>query len=861
MNKYKEYLGVSLIVVTLISILFYKFINGNYIFASGDTLAPQAIKHGIESIIEKTGKFPYWFPYIFSGIPTVHSLLNINEFYFPHKIINFFHSLGLPWIWNFLLHYLFSAIGMYSLSRFLKQSKTSALFVSILFALSPYMIAYLVHGHGSQIMTASYIPWIILFIFKIHEKVNIMNFSCLSLLVGLQLQRGHIQIAYYTWMLAGLFILVSFLFNYKKDIKIAAIKFCSSVGSLFIGFLLSLSIYYPVLNYTAYSVRGVNNGGYGIENATQWSLHIKEFFTFIMPYSYGFGGQYYWGFLPFTDFPNYIGIFIFFLAIIGLFKIEINKTYKTFFILVIFISLLLSLGKYFQNFYTIFYNYLPFFNKFRAPIFILIIFQFCVYLLAGFGIGYLPDLLKRKVSRINIFISFIAMFLIILATNFYSPKLYPVERFNGKEIQFFNEVKKSYHELLANKDLNNDGLYNDIDINLLNRWTESESRLYYSYLKLMQSNKTDKELISILRLTDSDLNKVQQSLDRDQILILSILCLFILLSYAYSNYTFITKSSFLFIIIVILTYDYVRVNKDIINPEYHIPNKKIVKHKSFINQYLKEDELTNFLSLDLDKFRVLDLTGNNTNRFAAFNIETITGYHPAKLWKYDKILNIIRAKGYYPEGLLQALNVKYIIHNKVGNIPNFSKLDSKFISNYYGDLSDQNIYIDSYVYENNKFLNRLFFIENIIFLDDEDKILNNITKDSFNPKIESYINSNAISDAQISAINNIEFSSEAKVEVVSWEPDQIVFKTISKSPQLLFLSEIYYPGWTINNNNNIIIINGLFRGLIIEEGENEYVMKFDPKDFRIGRLISIIFYIFLLLIICFNLYKTRVKNV
>ena len=173
MNKYKEYLSLSGIILIFISLLFYKFINGDYIFASGDTLAPQAIKHGINSIIEKTGKSPYWFPYIFAGMPTVHSLLNINEFYFPHKIMKILHDFGLPWIWNFLLHYLFSALGVYSLLRFLKQSKTSAVFSSILFALSPYMIAYLVHGHGSQIMTAAYIPWIMLFIFKIHNFVPI----------------------------------------------------------------------------------------------------------------------------------------------------------------------------------------------------------------------------------------------------------------------------------------------------------------------------------------------------------------------------------------------------------------------------------------------------------------------------------------------------------------------------------------------------------------------------------------------------------------------------------------------------------------------------------------------------------------
>ena len=47
---------------------------------SGDSLAPQAVK-SIQNIKNQTGSFPYWFPYIFSRMPTVHSLLNTNEFY------------------------------------------------------------------------------------------------------------------------------------------------------------------------------------------------------------------------------------------------------------------------------------------------------------------------------------------------------------------------------------------------------------------------------------------------------------------------------------------------------------------------------------------------------------------------------------------------------------------------------------------------------------------------------------------------------------------------------------------------------------------------------------------------------------
>ena len=37
--------------------------------------------------------------------------------------------------------------------------------------LMPYMIAMTVHGHGSQMMTGSFLPWIILYLFKIVKQV------------------------------------------------------------------------------------------------------------------------------------------------------------------------------------------------------------------------------------------------------------------------------------------------------------------------------------------------------------------------------------------------------------------------------------------------------------------------------------------------------------------------------------------------------------------------------------------------------------------------------------------------------------------------------------------------------------------
>jgi len=480
--------------------------------------------------------------------------------------------------------------------------------------------------------------------------------------------------------------------------------------------------------------------------------------------------------------------------------------------------------------------------------------------LAGFGIGFLPDLLKNTQYRKKLFISSIAIFIILLSSSLYNSKLYPYHSFNGKETQFFNEVKKNYHKSLNNKDLNNDGIHNEKDISLLNEWTESNAKLYYSYSKLIQSNKKDQDLEKILKSTNININNLKKNSEKDEIFLISILLLLLILIYIYSNYSFINKSTFLFIMISLLCYDYLRVDKDIIEPRYHIPNKKIVKHRNFIEKYLEKDELITFLSSDSDKFRVLDLTGNNASRLAAFNIETIMGYHAAKLSEYDKILKMIAEKGYYPKGLLQILNIKYIIHNKVGNIPGFSRIDSKFKFNYYGNTFNPNEYIDSYVYQNNNFLNRLFFVENVTFLDNQDLILENITSDLFNPQNNSYINLNDLSRDEISVINQMKFNPESKVEILNWEPDQIIFRTISDSPQILFFSEVYYPGWTVDNKN-IIKLNGLFRGLIIDKGENEYIMKFKPKDIYTGNLISNIVCILLVLIICFGIYKGKGKNV
>jgi len=117
-----------------------------------------------------------------------------------------------------------------------------------------------------------------------------------------------------------------------------------------------------------------------------------------MPNFFGFGGSTYTGFMPFTDFPNYVGLLVLLFALLSL--KQFNKM-KLFFWLVVVVSILLSFGKYFEIFYQFFYNYLPFFSSFRVPSMILILSNFCIYILCAFGLKDFLKMIKNKFPQIQ----------------------------------------------------------------------------------------------------------------------------------------------------------------------------------------------------------------------------------------------------------------------------------------------------------------------------------------------------------------------------------------------------------------------------------------------------------------------------
>ena len=748
------------VLIVICSALFYRVMFDDYLFLSSDSLSAKSVSQGIDIANEKYGEYPIWMPWMFGGLPSTHSMQNVSEYYFPHQIISAIKLLGIPWFWNFILHFLFCGYGMYILLKKLKLGFYPSLLGASCFMVTPWMVVNIVHGHGSQVMTAAYLPWVMWATIKLKDRPSIRNISILALLIGLQLQRGHVQIAYYSWIVMAGYIIYDYMLSRKIDIRFLSRWIISSI----IGLCMSLWIYIPLLNYTPYSGRSIPKW---INSATDWSLHPYEMLTIILPSSYGFGDSSYFGYMPFTNFPNYAGCLILILAILSFYHNNHNKIIYFFLSLCVF-STVVSFGKYFF-FYEFLFDWLPYFNKFRVPSMILVIFQFSILVLASMGFNNLLD----KIKEVDYNKSLLRVILIISgAIILISLLRYLFNDFSHKQ-------------------------FSDPAVNMM----INEYRL--SIIK------NDVIIISILvTVFISSIIAVMNK--KISIVIFSIGCLFFSIA------------------------DIYLVDKKIINPKSPY-SPSVIKHNKYLDAQLKDDDIINFLNSDKSKYRVLPIGELSDNRLVAFNIESVTGYHPAKLASYE-LLDKNVGMNY---NILKMMNVKYLLSTQ--KFPEDQALDLSLKRVKSGKYYNNFQYRDVYVYEYLKLGERVQFLSNIHFVESRNEGYDLLKKPDFNIFNDSFISKYDYENY----FKSISYNENSTLYIKDWSPNRITMEINAvggvDEHHFILLSEIYFPyGWSISGLDNIKIIevNNLLRGFFVPSGDNEITLVFEPVDIKYGAIIT-----------------------
>jgi len=98
----------------------------------------------------------------------------------------------------------------------------------------------------------------------------------------------------------------------------------------------------------------------------------------------------------------------------------------------------------------------------------------------------------------------------------------------------------------------------------------------------------------------------------------------------------------------------------------------------------------------------------------------------------------------------------------------------------------------------------------------------------------------------------------SKTEILKYDDCEVRLKVSSDEPALLFISDTWFPGWKAyvdGAERKIMCANHAFRAVAVEKGEHDVVFRYAPLSFTIGLVISLLFIVSWVALLCSCLRK------
>jgi len=792
-----EPLIAALVMVVAILILYPGHVFEDKVFFSSDNQAAAGFAAVGQKALEEEKVYPVWNPYLFSGMPSFGSLSYTPYVYPPSAVLKqLVRFLFFPkYLWLFF-HTFLAGFGTYLLLRDRRIWLFPAVSAGVLMMWMPNLVAVGAFGHGSQACAVGYIPFALLFWDRLWRGKGILvNGSALIIVLGFSMLRGHLQISYYTYALIGLHALffgVARIVDGARGVmpewtalprrlfdKLTAGKKTYSVAPAIVefvwlgailgvvvgvSFLMSAVLYVPAHEYAQYSIRGASeSGGLDYTYATSWSLHPVEILTFLLPYSFGFGKDLYIGFMPFTDYPNYIGFVILAGAIAAL--AMARTRFVWFLTFVVVVSTVVAFGKFVPLLYGPLFKFMPFFNKFRVPVMVLIIQQFALVVMFGIGLAAMlranPDRGKRNAVT-GLAVAFLVFTIVVLSQNFWPG---------------------GFAEMVAGR---------------------------------VRSGRNPEEQMMVARVMGNFLFK---DLVRFSIMLA---LMFVALFLYYSKRA--PQAVLCGALLVLAMVDFYLVDRNILHPERFrkYEQLRIIHDREASERYKEPDDMIRFLQRDTEPFRIFPMLSPQqpfsvlfkSNRFMVFGISSVGGYHPAKLSAYQDFMDAFRpalASGNFQ--VLDMLNVRYWVTG--AELPAHPRLQPAWSGvDYQGQ--------PRYIYESIVSFPRAWLTGAYRVADGQEALALTTSGSVDLSRVAILESEPAVQPAPTVPSDSV------VVEKLGF--NEIRLRTVSSSPTILVLSEVYYPDWKVEVDGKpaeLLRADYILRGVALESGEHDVVFRYD----------------------------------
>ena len=438
MNAIKRLLPDIIVIAFFAVISFVYFcpaVTEGRILSQHDSVAGIGAGQEHSEYYKRTGKSTRWTNSIFGGMPTYQMAPSYESTNLLSKIAELYHLYLPTYVWYVFV----MLLGFYILLRAFNFKVWMSALGAIIWAFSSYFFIIIAAGHIWKLMTLAYIPPTIAGMVLIFRKKYLLGGLLTALFVALQINSNHIQMSYY-FLIVMLAMYIAYGIMARKQQEMSHFLKATGVLALagILGICINLSNLYHTYEYSKESMRGKSelvkensanqtNSGLERDYITQWSYGIGETFTLLVPNTKGGAsvplamnekamekanpmymniyrqiGQY-WGEQPGTSGPVYVGAFVMFLFVLGLFIVK--GPMKWALLVATILSILLSWGKNFMGFTDFFIDYIPMYSKFRTVSSILVVAEFTIPLLAMLALKEWverPQLLKENRKEILI---------------------------------------------------------------------------------------------------------------------------------------------------------------------------------------------------------------------------------------------------------------------------------------------------------------------------------------------------------------------------------------------------------------------------------------------------------------------------
>ncbi|MEJ2720510.1 MAG: hypothetical protein P8181_05140 [bacterium] len=486
-----------------------------------------------------------------------------------------------------------------------------------------------------------------------------------------------------------------------------------------------------------------------------------------------------------------------------------RNRFVNFLLFIIVVTTLVSFGKHFSLLYNPLFHWLPYFNKFRVPVMVLIIQQFAFVLLFGLGLQAVVQrgtgAMGAKVRKTALWTAAGAAVLFIIVALTYS------------------YWRGGFAESIAPR---------------------------------IRNVSSAAEQIQLARVAGGFLF--------GDLIKLAVIVLVVSGAVLLYGGRKMTTGVFLALVIGAALVDAYLVDLKIVHPErlfpstmFHTERLRIIKEKSVRDRFLEPDDVITFLEdqprdasaggAPLRVFPVfhpsapLDRDPDfRTNRYMNFGISSVGGYHPAKLAIYQQFIGALgaaAARGDYH--LVDMLNAEYVVTSyPFPDVPAFEPVWKGV--DYSGS--------QKHIYRNVRALPRVFFVDRYRVLSAADILA--VLPSSPNDREGVDLSETALLEEK-PAVEPVS-KEGARAVIKQYRLNEIRIDASLPNPAILVLSEVFYPRWKAVVDGDaaaVLKTDYILRGVALPAGEHEVVLRYDASLVRNGLIVSVTVLVLMLFVL------------